>query len=188
MTVEAARESLFGESIASEDARPLAILPPLSEALRRTALARAEALMRALALVDEARADEGDEPGTDPAVRRLEAKVDLLVGLVGALMQRDQPADPVHPLHWSARGAAVDLTTSDMPPAVGDAVLLRLQPSDTLPEALQLPAHVLAVETLATGTRAWLRFDPLAPALEALLERHLFRLHRRAVAERRRLR
>ncbi|WP_133500793.1 PilZ domain-containing protein [Cognatilysobacter terrigena] len=188
MNAEAARDSLFGDAIASEDARPLALLPPLPEARQRAALARAEALMRALALVDETRGEESDEPGTDPAVRRLEAKVDLLVGLVGALMQRDQPVDPVRPLDWSARGAAVSMTRDDTVPAIGDAVVLRLQPSDTLPEPLLLPAHVLAIETGSDGARAWLRFDPLPASLEALLERHLFRLHRRAVAERRRQR
>ncbi|MGY3265473.1 PilZ domain-containing protein [Lysobacter sp. HA35] len=186
MSVDAARDSLFGDAIASEDARPLAILPPLSDAAQRAALARAEALMRALSLVDDARTDEGDEPGADPAIRRLEAKVDLLVGLVGALMQRDQPVDPLRPLDWSARGAAIAMNDDDAALAIGDAVVLRLQPSDTLPEALLLPAHVLAIETIDSGTRAWLRFDPLPAGLEALLERHLFRLHRRAVAERRR--
>ena len=186
MSPDAARESLFGDSIASEDARPLALLPAPADGARRLALARAEALMRALALVDEARADEPDEPGADPAVKRLEAKVDLLVGLVGALLQREQPADPVRPLHWSARGAAVDVEGDA--PSVGAAALLRVQPSDTLPEALQLPGHVLAVEALEGGRRVWLRFDPLPAPLEALLERHLFRLHRRAVAERRRQR
>jgi hypothetical protein len=187
MSIEVARESLFGESIASEDARPLALLPPLPEARQRAALARAETLMRALALLDEARADEAESPDGDPALRRLESKVDLLVGMVGALLQRDQAADPMRMLHWSARGAMVELG-DDEAPAAGDARVLRLQPSDTLPEALLLPAHVLAVETTDAGIRAWLRFDPLPPALEALLERHLFRLHRRAVAERRRQR
>jgi len=188
MSADAARQSLFGDSIASEDARPLALLAPLPETRQRAALARAEALMRALALLDEARADEAESPDGDPALRRLEAKLDLLVGMVGALMQRDQPADPLRALHWSARGAMVEL--GDAPAAtVGDAVVLRLQPSDTLPEALLLPAHVLAVDSTDAGNpRAWLRFDPLPPALEALLERHLFRLHRRAVAERRRQR
>lgn len=187
MSVEAARDSLFGDAIASEDARPLAILPREPDGRERIALARGEALMRALALVDETRGDEGDEPGADPAVRRLEAKVDLVIGLVGALLQRDQPADPVRPLHWSARGAAVSVEPQAAP-AIGAPVTLRLQPSDTLPEALHLPACVLAVEADADAARAFLRFDPLPASLETLLERHLFRLHRRAVAERRRQR
>jgi hypothetical protein len=187
VSIEVARESLFGESIASEDARPLALLPPLPEARQRAALARGETLMRALALLDDARADDAESPECDPALRRLEAKVDLIVGMLGALLQRDQPVDPVRALHWSSRGAMVELDAGEVP-VVGDACVLRLQPSDTLPEALLLPAHVLAVDTSDTGARAWLRFDPLPAALEALLERHLFRLHRRAVAERRRQR
>ncbi|GAB6196954.1 PilZ domain-containing protein [Lysobacter xanthus] len=187
MTPDAARDAIFGESIASEDLRPAAVLAPLPDAAQRAALSRAEALMRALALVDEARPDESDESGGDPAVRRLEAKVDLLVGLVSALMSRDQVADLPRPLHWSARGAAIDAAEGEAP-APGTAVVLRLQPSDTLPEALLLPAHVLAVEPHAGGARLWLRFAPLPATLETLLERHLFRLHRRAVAERRRQR
>lgn len=187
MNLHAARDALFGDAIASEDARPLALLPRPGEGAVRAAVARGEALMRALALVDEARGDESDESGADPALRRLEAKIDLAIGLIGALMQRDQPADPVRTLHWSARGAAVALDPQDAP-AIGDAVVLRLQPSDTLPEALHLPAHVLALEPDGQSLRAFLRFDPLPAGLEALLERHLFRLHRRAVAERRRQR
>ncbi|HEY4561136.1 MAG TPA: PilZ domain-containing protein [Lysobacter sp.] len=188
MNAEAAREALFGDAIASEDARPLAILPALPEARQRAALARGEALMRALALVDEARADESEDSGSDPALRRLEAKVDLLVGLVGALIQRDQPADPVRTLHWSSRGASLVPGDGEPAPAIGASVVLRLQPSDTLPEALHIPAHVLSVDTVDGADRVWLRFAPLPPNLEALLERHLFRLHRRAVAERRRQR
>ena len=187
MTADAARDPLFGDTLAAEDARPLAVLPRWPEGRQRAALARGEALMRALALVDEARADDTDEPGADPAVRRLEAKVDLLIGLVGALMLREQPADAVHALRWSAQGAVVELSR-DGAPAIGEPVTLRLQPSDTLPEALHLPAHVVSAEASAEGTRVGLRFDPLPAGLEALLERHLFRLHRRAVAERRRLR
>ena len=187
MSIDAARDALFGDSIASEDARPLALLPPLPEARQRAALARAETLMRALALLDDARADDSESNEGDPALRRLESKLDLLVGMVGALLQRDQAADPVRALHWSARGVMVELDAADAP-SPGAAHVLRLQPSDTLPEALLLPAHVLAVDAAAIGARVWLRFDPLPASLEALLERHLFRLHRRAIAERRRQR
>lgn len=187
MSIEAAREALFGDALACEGARPLAVLPALSAPRRHAVLLRGEALLRALALLDDARAEDAEDPG-DPAVHRIEAKIDLLVGLVGALLQRDQPLDPVCPLQWSARGAAVDLPSDAVAPTAGSAAMLRVQPSDALPEALQLPAQVLAVEPLAAGSRVWLRFDPLPPSMEALLERHLFRLHRRAVAERRRQR
>jgi len=70
---------------------------------------------------------------------------------------------------------------------VGSGGRFRVRPTDWLPSSLILPATVLACGPEAGGvTRAWLRFGPLTPALEAALERHLFRVHRRAVAESRR--
>jgi hypothetical protein len=187
VSVDAARQLLFGDALASDDARPVAVLAPVvDEGARHAMLLRAEALMRALAVLEDSRADEADERNpVDQSVRRLEAKVDLLVSLVGSLLQRDRPADPLRALQWSARGTALDLP-ADACPAPGAAVVLRLQPSDALPEAIQLPSRVLAVEPAGTGRRVWLAFDPLPAPLEALLERHLFRVHRRAVAEARR--
>ena len=191
MTIEAARASLFGDSIACDESRPAALLPAAPEGSRRRAvLGRAEALMRALALVEDGRPEETDEHGqSDPAVRRLEAKVDLLVNLVGTLLQRDQPADPLRPLQWSATGVAIELPMDEPTLAgPGASALLRLQPSDALAESLELPVVVLAVEPSPGGRRLWLRFDRLPPALATLIERHLFRMHRRAIAESRRQR
>jgi hypothetical protein len=191
MDVEAARQALFGDSLVCDDARPAAITATRpDEPRRRAMLLRAEALMRALALVDDSRAEENDERAqADAAIHRLEAKVDLLLGLVAGLLQRDQPGDPVRLMRWSARGVVIDLPTAEAGTHVPDGrALLRLQPSDALPESLQLPVKVLAVEPSPSGRRLWLRFEGMTPALEGLLERHLFRMHRRAIAESRRLR
>lgn len=187
MSADAARQALFGDALASAEARPVAVLAAVAdEGHRHAVVLRAEALMRALAVLEDSRADEPDERNpVDQSVRRLEAKVDLLVSLVGSLLQRDRAADPLRTLQWSARGAAVDLPVESSP-AIGASVVLRVQPSDALPEAIQLPARVLAIEPAPAGCRAWLAFDPLPAALADLLERHLFRVHRRAVAEARR--
>ena len=56
-------------------------------------------------------------------------------------------------------------------------------PWKTLPELLEFPAALIEAE----GDTLWLRFDGLAPGLEAALERLVFRLHRRQVAVTRRL-
>ena len=188
MTVEAARQALFGDALATSETRPVSVVPAsLDENRRRVHLLRAEALLRALAVLEDSRADEPDDRGpVDQAVRRLEAKVDLLVNLVGSLLQRDQPADPARALQWSVRGAAVELPEMEPGLSPGGDAVLRLQPSDALPEAMQLPVCVLAIEPDGAGHRLWLAFDALPPALEALLERHLFRVHRRAVAGSRR--
>lgn len=188
MSVEAARQALFGDALATEEMRPVAVLPaPADDHRHRMHLLRAEALLRALAVLDDSRADEPDERApADQAVRRLEAKVDLLVSLVGSLLQRDQPIDPTRLLQWSANGAAVEMPSVDAALVPGSTALLRLQPSDALPEAVHLPAKVLAIEPCPAGRRLWLGFDALPAALESLLERHLFRVHRRAIAGSRR--
>lgn len=188
MSVEAARQALFGDALASEETRPAAVIPdPGDEGRQRVALVRTEALLRALAVLEESRADESDErTPVDQSVRRLEAKVDLLIGLVGSLLQRDQPADPVRCLQWSARGVAIELPGADPALVPGAPALFRIQPADALPEAMLLPGRVLAVEASPAGRRVWLEFAPVPPALEALLERHLFRVHRRAIAGSRR--
>ncbi|WP_165924847.1 PilZ domain-containing protein [Lysobacter sp. N42] len=190
MTVEAARQALFGDALASEEVRPAAVLPvPADENRRRHLLMRAEALLRALAVLEETRADDTDDRNAaDPALHRLEAKVDLLLSLVGSLLLRDQPADPPRLLQWSSRGAALDVPAVEPGLVPGASALLRVQPSDALPEAVQLPAQVLAIEPSPAGRRVWLAFDALPPTLEALLQRHLFRVHRRAIAESRRTR
>lgn len=188
MSIEAARQALFGDALATEEIRPAAVVPAVAdEHRRRVQLMRAEALLRALAVLEDSRADESDERGhADPAVRRIEAKVDLLVGLLGSLSLRDAAADAPRMLQWSARGAAVELPALEPGLVPGGLALLRVQPSDTLPETLQLPARLLAIEPSPAGRRAWLEFDALPPALEAALERHLFRVHRRAIAGSRR--
>lgn len=188
MTIDAARQALFGDALATEEMRPVAVLPtPADDNRRRVHLLRAEALLRALAVLEDSRADEPDERGpVDQAVRRLEAKVDLLVSLVGSLLQRDQPADPPRLLQWSVRGAAIEMPAVEAALVPGTTALLRMQPSDALPESVLLPVQVLAIEPCPAGRRLWLGFDALPPALESLLERHLFRVHRRAVAGSRR--
>lgn len=188
MTAESAREALFAESLCSDEVRPAAVLPaPSGDAQRRSMLMRAETLLRALAVIEDSRAEEQDERGpAEQAVRRLEAKVDVLVMLVGTLLQRGAPADPVRALQWSARGVAVELPAPDCLHVPGDTAVFRVQPSDALPEPIELPGMVLAVEPAATGRRLWLRFDALPVSLESMLERHIFRVHRRAVAESRR--
>lgn len=189
----AARESLFADAIACEEVRPAAFEAGAPDAARLAAhLARSEALLRALAVVeDSARHEDPDQPH-DTALHRIEAKLDLLTSLV-ATLAGGHGSDPLRALKWSARGACLAV---DGPVATGTRGLFRVQPADWLPSPLVLPATVLACEAAAPGLAAhasgiaghaaWLRFDALPAPLEAALERQLFRLHRRAIAESRR--
>lgn len=184
MNAATAREALFGEALACGEARPAAFLPGVVDGVAMQSLgARGEALLRALAVVEDGmRNEEPEQPG-DHAMHRIEAKLDLLTAIVASLATSDD-ADPVQLLQWSARGACLAI---DAPLPAGTQGRFRVQPADWLPSPLILPATVVACDIDADGTpRAWLRFGALSPALLAALERHLFRVHRRAVAESRR--
>ena len=180
----AAREALFGDALTCDELRPAAFLPGALDAAALASFnARGEALLQALAVVEDGVRGEEPEQPADHALHRLEAKVDLLTALVASLCASHDD-DPMRPLQWSARGASLAIGA---PVPVGTTGRFRVRPTNWLPSPLVLPATVLACDTDADGqARAWLRFGPLSPALEAALERHLFRVHRRAVAESRR--
>lgn len=181
---DAASDALFGDSLACNEHRPVLFLPgPIDTGAAHAIGQRAEALLRALAVVEDGRVEEPEEHSpSDLALHRIEAKLDLLTTLVAALAKRDRD-DPVQPLRWSARGACVPFAAAVETGSTGH---LRVQPADWLPEPMLLPATVLACTPAAASPFAlWLRFGPLAPQLEQALERHLFRVHRREIAERR---
>jgi hypothetical protein len=185
MNAAEAHESLFGDALACDEVRPVAFLPgAIDSAAAQTHGARGEALLRALAVVEDGvRGEEPPEQPADHALHRIEAKIDLLTVLIAGLGTLDD-GDSLRSLQWSARGASLVI---DAPVAIGTIGRFRVKPADWLPSPLVLPATVLACEADTAGeTRVWLEFGPLSPALEAALERHLFRIHRRSVAESRR--
>ena len=188
-TAAEARAILFGDMLACEEVRPAAFVAGASDSAALYSFGtRGEALLRALAVIEDgARSEahasiEPEQPG-DHAIHRIEAKLDLLTLLVANVCAGDE-TDPLRSLQWSARGACLAV---DRPLPPGTSGHFRVRPADWLPSPLLLPATVIACDTDASGaTRAWLRFDLLSPALEAALERHLFRIHRRSIAESRR--
>ncbi|MFN3843155.1 MAG: PilZ domain-containing protein [Rehaibacterium terrae] len=187
MTAEAAERELFDDALTCREALPAEFVPDaLDAASRERAAERAEGLLRAIALVEDGHGEEGDERGAnEPVLQRIEAKLNLLFELVGLVVRREVAPLPVVELRWSRRG--VELAGAS-PVAPGQAGLLRLQPVSWLPQAIELPVEVIAVDRREPAPRLWLRFSPLPEALESALERHLFRLHRRAIAGARRQR
>lgn len=184
MNGDDAQALLFGEALACQEVRPASFVPGVFDAVAAQADSlHAETFLQAIAVVEDGRSEDPDEHGpTTLALNRIESKLDLLTILVGALLQgsdRDLPRK----LRWSALGACLD----DVPPlAPGTTGHFRIQPSDWLPQTLRLPAVVLASPEGADAGQLWLRFENLSPGLETALERHLFRVHRREIAERRR--
>uniref|UniRef100_A0A8J7VWK2 PilZ domain-containing protein n=1 Tax=Coralloluteibacterium stylophorae TaxID=1776034 RepID=A0A8J7VWK2_9GAMM len=183
MTPSEAERRLFDEAVACDDrlAFDFTLLPLDARAAGR-ACDRTEHLLRGLAAAEDARREDPDDSIPEPALARLEAKLDLLIGLVGALAARDAGLPPAVELRWERHGLRVQAEFGGEPGATG---LVRIQAAHWLPQLLELPARILARGTHADGAAVWLQIEAGA-ALDTALERHLFRLHRRAVAEARR--
>lgn len=175
---QAADHALFGDAVACELETAVALAPghPGIDSQRR-----AEHLLRDIGVAEERRhEDHEDRTPAEDGLRRLEAKVDLLTRLVAGVLAREGGMPAHRHVHLSRRGARIRGLAS---PATPGPLRLRLQVADWLPELLEFPAALVEAE----GDTLWLRFDGLAPGLEAALERLVFRLHRRQVAVTRRL-
>lgn len=174
----AAEAALFEGVVACELQARMQLLPAPAPP---GATEAAERLLRDLAMVEERRGEPEDPTHPpDPALRRLEAKLDLTLQLLAqALPALAGPAPRA--VRLSARGLRFDAAPG-VAAAEGAIAVLAWQPGEGLPLALHLPVRCLAQ---AAG-RSWWRFEALEPGLADLLERHIFRLHRRALAALRR--
>ncbi|WNH50360.1 PilZ domain-containing protein [Stenotrophomonas aracearum] len=180
-----AESELFDETLSCDLALPAEFR--LGSAVIRPG--SAETLLRSVALVEDARVDDGhDERGDSAQLQRLEAKLDLTMVLLGRLVRQSTQELDLRPLRWSRRGIRLELGTRTGAPT-GSLGVIRLQPCDWLPDHIDLPVSILAEAASGAGSCfLWLRVQPMSETLEMALERHLFRLHRRQVAESRRSR
>jgi hypothetical protein len=181
-----AESELFDETLSCEVALPAEFR--IGSAVIRPGTA--ETLLRSVALVEDARGDDGHDDRSDATlqVQRLEAKLDLVMVLLGRLVRQSAQDLPLRPLRWSRRGIRLE-QGSRSGAAPGSMGVIRLQPCDWLPDHIDLPVVIVAEAANGSGAHfLWLRFEGLSDALEMALERHLFRLHRRQIAEARRLR
>lgn len=175
-----AESELFDETLSCEVALPAEFR--LGSAVIRPG--SAEMLLRSVALVEDSRGEDHDERGESTAqLQRLEAKLDLTMVLLGRLVRQSAQDLDLRPLRWSRRGIRLELGLRTGA-ATGSLGVIRLQPCEWLPDHIDLPVAVLAEAATGAGAHfLWLRFEPMSDALEMALERHLFRLHRRQIAQ-----
>ncbi len=174
----AAEHALFGDALGCDETLPAAFVGGTAAAGGDGA-----GLLRALSLIEET--GEAEREDADPRsgeLARVEAKLDLVLALLGWVLRAQRPDLAPVALRWSRFGACVHAATAPS----AHTGLLRVALDPRLPQPLELPARLIACEPEGEGVRLWLRFDRLDPALESALERHVFRRHRRAVAEARR--
>jgi hypothetical protein len=177
-------EGFLGDGLIFQELVPLAWnAGPLAEGL---ALARLNAdnhqLLGAESSLDEARTSEtlkDESPALFHELQRLEYKLNLLLRLTAALAERSNPLPP--PQHIRLTSLGLEWFGADSP-IVGSTGLLALYINPALPQPLKIPCTI-AAERLQDGERVvQLRFVGLSDAVVDMLEKLIFRHHRRLVA------
>lgn len=112
---------------------------------------------------------------------RLEYKLDVLMGLVGRLLAQDAASPATTELRIFAHG--LEWATREARPARGLRGLAVVHINPAFPQPLQLPGVVVAHRAGAEGLWAQFEFEGLAAPVTELLEKLVFRHHRRQIAE-----
>ncbi len=137
------------------------------------------ALLHALATIESIPGDRENELGpAAKAYERLEAKVDVMLDMLGRLLAERIEIPPEHALTLRADGLEwLDRSA----PAAGSEVVISLYLSPKLPQPLSLTASVQSCTQEDDATRVHCVFTHLNAELTDWLERTVFRYHRRAV-------
>jgi Atypical PilZ domain, cyclic di-GMP receptor len=151
---------------------------PLAAAVDATTAAgfseRNVRLLQALAAIeDHGVCDKPDE--STPDLARLDFKINLLLDLVGQLLVANRPRPVAVPIRFNAHGA---VWRPPLPPAAGPGIA-EIHLRDFLAEPLRLVGTVAKVSPEGEATVC---FAPVGEPVAALLERLIFRHHRRQVA------
>jgi hypothetical protein len=112
---------------------------------------------------------------------RMDFKINLVLQLLSKLVSQE-PLAPPTAIQFNALGAS--WTALDAPPPKGERGLLRVQLRSSLPQPLELPAEVAAVN----GTEVSVLFPELSDGNVELIQKLAFLRHRRHIADARKAR
>ncbi|PLY12065.1 MAG: hypothetical protein C0631_18325 [Sedimenticola sp.] len=142
---------------------------------------RNERLLGLLHSLEDVRKDSYDETYESNAnLARVEAKLDLLLDLVSELLTTESADLKPCSLRLSSRGAEWMGESTDLQPSQQVWLSLGLDPK--LPRPLKLLAEVVNVFREPGGLRMLLAFKLQSELVTDLLEKAIFRYHRRQIA------
>lgn len=177
-------QSFLGDGLIFQEQLPLAWNPgPLEQGL---SLARMNAdnhqLLGAEASLDEVRVHDAlkdESPALLHELQRLEFKLNVLLRLTAELAVRNHALPPARHVRLSSSGLE---WTGSAAPHVGETGTLLAYINPALPQPLKISCTV-AGDRIEEGQRvAQLRFSGLSDSVVDLLEKLIFRRHRRLIA------
>ena len=145
-----------------------------------------EDILRACLAMDSGAAEFGSEHGAVDvgALEMIDQKLKLILDLLGHLMRKELDLPAPRRLSLGTREIAWDEART--PPATGQEVLLELYPYNVFPRPLRLPGRIESVHRDEDGrARVVARFEEPVEVVTELLEKWIFRNHRRQIAQRR---
>ncbi|HYM34576.1 MAG TPA: PilZ domain-containing protein [Steroidobacteraceae bacterium] len=157
-----------------------ALSEPLSIAVRsRYAEINTRVLQAAFAFDDQVAGDKSDDPVPQAAdLVRLDAKLNLLIDMVGRLLIQNYPRPPLTSVRFNIRGATWS------PANVDECQLNSTGTFEVyLQDYLVDPLRLIGTVTSRTAHRVDLKFEQSPEAIASLLEKYIFRRHRRKVAD-----
>src|SRR5262249_4729881 len=146
--VNNAEHALFDETLVSDDEFPASIRLARSPRECSDAARRAEITLRAMSAIEDSRDEtEHHSPG-ELLNSRIEAKLDLTLGLLGVLAAQNEMIPPVQSVRWSCRGLRMKRHN---PLPVGSMAIFSAYLLPTLPLPVDLPVEVVASEVTDDG-------------------------------------
>jgi hypothetical protein len=125
----------------------------------------------------DAKSDEAHELADE--LQRLEFKVNVVIQLLAQLLNRNSTLPPVRSVRLHADGLDWLAAGDEVWPGVG---VVALHVSRHFPQPLRLPGRVVGTARDAEGDWVRFEFEGLTPSVIDLLERLVFRHHRRLIA------
>ena len=177
-------ESFLGDGLIFDESLPVQwTAGPLAEGL---ALARLNAdnhqLLGAEFSLDDVRVHEAlkdESPALVHELQRLEYKVNIILRLTSELALRSGGLPAAQRIRLSSRALE---WLGEHTPAVGSTGLLAVYVNPALPQPVKIPCVVVGERLQDNFRAAQLRFTGLSETVVELLDKFIFRHHRRLVA------
>jgi hypothetical protein len=177
-------EGFLGDGLIFEDALPVTWKPgPLAEGVMLGRLnADNHQLLGAEASLDEVRVHEAlkdESPALLHELQRLEYKVNILLRLTAEFAMRNAGLPDPARVRLSSRGAE---WFGESLPAVGETGLLSIYINPALPQPLKISCTAAGEREEKGAPVVQLRFSGVSESVIDMLEKLIFRHHRRLVA------
>lgn len=176
-------DSFLGDGLIFEDTLPVGWTSgPLAHDQYARLNAENQQLLTAFTTLDEVRVHEAlkdESPALVHELQRLDYKLNILLHITADLAMRQSGLPAACKVRFSPLGLEWE---GNAAPRVGDIGVLVLYVNAVLPQPLKFPATVVSEGTHKDAKVTRLQFTGLSESVVELIEKMIFRHHRRLVA------